>query len=291
MISAPPSIPLLQSVSVLASRYDAWLCDIWGVMHNGQRAFATAGDACGRFRNSGGTVVLLSNSPRPRQGVIAQLEAIGVSEDAWDAVVTSGDVTRDLLKQNQDKALFHLGPERDRGVFAGLDLTFTAADEAELVICSGLHDDTSETPDDYTGLLGKLVVRDLPMICANPDLMVERGETLVYCAGALAAQYEALGGRVTYAGKPHMPIYERAFARIAEHRGESAARDRVIAIGDGLKTDMAGAAKAGIDALFIASGLHLAGAGSSGTADAEAIAELFTGAANYPVAAQSRLKW
>lgn len=286
-----PAIPLIPSVSVLAARYDAWLCDIWGVMHNGLHAFRAASEACGRFRERGGTVVLLSNSPRPGQGVIEQLEAIGVRDDAWDAVVTSGDVTRDLLKQNQDKTLFHLGPDRDKGIFSGLELTFAGAGEAALVICSGLYDDTSETPEDYASLLERLAARDLPMICANPDLMVERGQSLVYCAGALAAAYEALGGKVVYAGKPHMPIYERAFDRITEHRGESVARERIIAIGDGLKTDMAGAAGAGLDALFIASGLHLAAAGSDGTADAEAVVELFSGIAHRPVAAQARLNW
>ena len=286
-----PPIPLIPSVSVLASRYDAWLCDIWGVMHNGLQAFGSASEACCRFRANGGTVVLLSNSPRPGRGVIEQLETIGVAADAWDGVVTSGDVTRDLLKQNRHKTLFHLGPDRDRGVFAGLELTFADAGEAELVICSGLYDDTCETPDDYAELLQELAARDLPMICANPDLMVERGGALIYCAGALAVEYEKLGGEVIYAGKPHMPIYDRAIARIAEHRGEPVARTRIIAIGDGLKTDMAGAAQAGLDALYIASGLHLAKAGSDGTADAQAVVELFSRVANRPVAAQSRLHW
>ena len=291
MSAMSPEIPLLPSISVLAPDYDAWLCDIWGVMHNGKQAFAAASETCKRYREGGGTVVLLSNSPRPGHGVIEQLDAIGVCKDAWDAVVTSGDVTRGLLRQNQDKQLFHLGPDRDKGIFAGLDLTFAAPGEAELVICSGLYDDESETPDDYAGLLRELTGRDLPMICANPDLMVERGETLVYCAGALAAEYETLGGTVIYAGKPHPPIYERAFARISELRGEAVPKKRVIAIGDGLKTDMAGAARAGIDSLFVASGLHVTGAGRDGTADAVAITKLFSGAENIPVAAQSRLKW
>ncbi|MDH3581848.1 MAG: TIGR01459 family HAD-type hydrolase [Hyphomicrobiales bacterium] len=291
-MTAPlPAIPLIPSVSVLASRYDAWLCDIWGVMHNGLQAFSSASEACCRFRENGGTVVLLSNSPRPRRGVIEQLETIGVSADAWDSVVTSGDVTRDLLNQNRHKTLFHLGPDRDRGVFTGLELTFADAGEAELVICSGLYDDTCETPDDYAGLLQELAARDVPMICANPDLMVERGSALIYCAGALAAEYEKFGGEVVYAGKPHTPIYDLAVSQIAEHRSEPVARKRIIAIGDGLKTDMAGAANAGLDALFIASGLHLAEAGSEGTVDAEAVVELFDGIADRPVAAQSRLSW
>jgi len=283
-------IPLIPSVSVIAPRYDAWLCDIWGVMHNGERAFAAAAEACRRFRDNGGVVVLISNSPRPGSGVSAQLERIGVPKGAWDGIVTSGDITRSLMAQNSDKTLFHLGPERDKGIFEGFDLTFTEPDEAELVICSGLYDDDTETPDDYRTLLDDLARRGLPMICANPDLMVERGDRLVYCAGSLAAVYEELGGDVTYTGKPHPPIYDRAVEIAADCRGAAVARERILAIGDGLKTDMAGAARAGLDALFVASGLHLAGS-NAGRIDAEAITGLFRDMEMRPVAAQARLAW
>lgn len=291
MDTAAAEIPVLPSISGLASQYDLWLCDVWGVMHNGEHAFVAAGDACRRFREGGGTVVLISNSPRPGSGVARQLDGLGVAREAWDGIVTSGDVTRSLLEANRDKTLFHLGPDRDKGIFEGLDLTFARAGEAELVICSGLLDDETETPDDYAELLGVLAERGLPMICANPDLMVERGHRLIYCAGALAAAYEALGGAVTYTGKPHPPIYERALAQAALLRGSPVARERVLAIGDGLKTDMAGAAAAGVDALFVASGLHLAASGSEGSADAKAIRELFADAAMHPIAAQARLAW
>ncbi len=291
MCAEPPAVTLLPSIAPLSSRYDLWLCDIWGVMHNGERAFAAAGAACRHFRAAGGTIVLISNSPRLRQGVAQQLEMLNVAADAWDGLVTSGDVTRGLLEKNRDRKLFHLGPERDRGTFEGLELDFASPEHADLVICSGLYDDTLETPDDYGELLGLLAARKLPMICANPDLMVERGNRLVYCAGALAAAYEKLGGDVTYTGKPHPPIYDMAFELAATLRGEAIARERVIAIGDGLKTDMEGAAKAGVDALFVASGLHLAQAGGDGSADAEAITELFTGTTMQPVAAQARLVW
>lgn len=289
--AAPPSIPLIPSVSALADRYDVWLCDIWGVMHNGERAHADSVEACRRFREGGGTVVLISNAPRPGENVVPQLERLGVREDARDALITSGDVARGLLQENRRTPLFHLGPERDRGLFEGLGLTFAAAGEAGLVVCTGLYDDTTETPEDYADLLGELAARGLAMICANPDLKVERGAQLVYCAGALAALYEESGGSVTYTGKPYPPIYERAFAVAAGLRGAPPARERVIAIGDGLKTDMAGAAAAGIDALFIASGLHLGKAGSEGTSGAGAIERLFAGSPARPVAAQQRLVW
>jgi HAD superfamily hydrolase (TIGR01459 family) len=223
--AAPPSIPLIPSVSALAERYDVWLCDVWGVIHNGERAYAGAVEACRRFRARGGTVVLVSNAPRPAANVVPQLERLGVAEDARDSLVTSGDVTRNLLEANKETPLFHLGPERDKGLFEGLSLNFVAPGAAGLVICTGLYDDTTETPDDYADLLGELAARELTMICANPDLKVERGAQLVYCAGALAARYEEIGGRVTYAGKPHPPIYERSFVVASELRGAPVPRE------------------------------------------------------------------
>jgi len=291
MNDASSQIPLINSVSGLAEQYDVWLCDIWGVMHNGLRPFPTASHAGEYFRSRGGTVILISNSPRPREGVIEQLSAIGVARGAWDGVTTSGDVTRDLIAQNQGRPILHLGPERDRGVFEGLEVAFADAEGAELIVCSGLYDDLNETPDDYEEVLGDLVQRGLPMICANPDLMVERGEKLIYCAGALAQAYEKLGGKVVYAGKPHRPLYEMALGLAGEMRGYPIDPGRVLAIGDGLKTDMAGAAAAGLDALFVASGLHLEQAGSDGSATAEEIAGLFTKMNMRPVAAQARLSW
>lgn len=291
MNDAVPEIPLITSVSGLAEHYDVWLCDIWGVMHNGLRPFPSASHACEHFRSKGGTVILISNSPRSRKGVIKQLSAIGVVRGAWDGVTTSGDVTRDLIAQNHGKPILHLGPERDRGVFEGREVTFADVQGAELIVCSGLYDDLNETPDDYEELLGDLVQRDLPMICANPDLMVERGEKLIYCAGALAQAYEKRGGKVLYAGKPHRPLYEMALGMAEEVRGAPIDQSRVLAIGDGLKTDMAGAAAAGLDALFVASGLHLDRAGSDGSATAEEISGLFRQGEMRPVAAQTRLAW
>lgn len=291
MMLVPSSIQILEGIAPLAGRYDAWLCDVWGVMHNGVSPFATAGEAARRFRGRGGTVVLISNSPRPSEQVVAQMKRIGVPEGAWDGVVTSGDVTRALIGENRDKTLYHLGPERDDGLFEGLDLAFAGPETAQLVVCSGLREDDHETPENYRDLLSQLAARDLPMICANPDLMVERGDRLVYCAGALAAAYEALGGEVTYPGKPHAPIYDQALKLIGEIRGEDVPRERVLAIGDGLRTDMAGAAAAGIDSLFVASGLHLGAAGSRGAATQGEIDKLFEGSAVRPVGALSRLVW
>lgn len=288
--AASAGFPVISSISDIAADYDAWFCDIWGVIHNGESAFSSAAVACRAFRERGGTVILITNAPRPADSIARQLDRMGVSEEAWDRIITSGDITRSMLRESGGKSVFHLGPERDKGIFKGVDPVFAGPEEAELVVCSGFYDDDTETPDDYAEMLEGLAKRGLHMICANPDIMVERGSRLVYCAGALAAAYEKLGGSVTYTGKPHSPIYSRAIETASELRGAPVSRDRILAIGDGLKTDMAGAARAGIDALFVASGLHLSGH-EPGAADASAIVELFAESDMHPVAAQSGLAW
>jgi HAD superfamily hydrolase (TIGR01459 family) len=280
------SIPLVDGIAPLAAGSDAWICDIWGVLHNGATAFAEAAAAGCRFRAEGGTVVLLSNAPRPADSVAAQLDGFGVPRDAYDAIVTSGDLVRGMLAEGPRTRLYHIGPERDRTVFAGLGATFAGPDDAERIICTGLWNDDVETPEDYRKLLTGLAARKLPMVCGNPDLVVERGHTLVYCAGALADLYEQLGGSVVHVGKPHAPAYEAALATISRVRGRPVDRTRVLAIGDGLRTDMAGAAGAGLRAVFIASALHVKGPLNQPTLDA-----LFEGHPARPVAAMTALRW
>jgi HAD superfamily hydrolase (TIGR01459 family) len=290
-----PEIPVIASIKEIGSGYRAWLVDIWGVMHNGHRAFAPAVAATRSFREEGGIVVFLSNSPRPSPGVQEQLSRLGVPPSCYDATVTSGDLTRHELGKHAHPRVFHLGPERDLPIFAGLDVTLVPRDEADLVVCSGLFDDETETPADYVSLLSELAARKLPMICANPDHLVERGHQLVYCAGALAAVYEKEGGRVVYAGKPYAPIYELAHETIASLAGRPVAKDDILAIGDGVHTDIAGAAGFGLDAVFVASGVH-APANSGGEAGAEALdrahlAELFAASKRRPLAAMRTLDW
>ena len=286
-ISATPSIPILPSIAALGRRYDAWLSDIWGVMHNGARAFEAAGDACTRFRAAGGIVVLISNAPRPGDSLTPHLDRLGVPRSAYDAIITSGDVTQTMLREHGAARVFHLGPERDRGVF-GTDTRFAPVEAADLVVNTGLFDDTKETPADYAPMFAGLRARGVPMICANPDLMVERGDQLIYCAGALAQAYEALGGTVHYAGKPHLPVYQQAFALIDQIADRTIARRRVLAIGDGLRTDMAGAEAAGIDAVFIPSLLHMQG---HSAVDGAAITALFKDTTFRPIGAQLGLRW
>jgi HAD superfamily hydrolase (TIGR01459 family) len=279
-------------LGALAARFDAAFCDIWGVVHNGRAAFPKASDALSRFRESGRIVILVSNAPRPSESIVPQLDRLGVPRSAWDGIVTSGDVTRGLVAEASAKPLFHLGPERDRGLFSGFDIRFAPAEAAETVICTGLFDDTVETPEDYRDLLQGLRARAVPMICANPDLVVDRGGHMIYCAGALADAYEKMGGAVTFCGKPHPPIYAAALSVVEDLLGRPVDIHRVLAIGDSVRTDLAGAAALGCGALFIARGIHAQEAGHSEGAWDEATARAFFEEQGVsPDAAMAELEW
>ncbi len=266
--STPGRVPGLAEI---APRYDALLCDVWGVLHNGVDSFAGARTALETFRAGGGTVVLITNAPRTSPYVIAQIAGLGVGSECYDAIVTSGDVTRDLLAAHAPARLRHIGPDIHLSLYDGLDLTLVSPDEADIVSCTGLRDDDHETPDDYQAELAALAARGLPFICANPDIVVERGHQLIYCAGALAERYAALGGTTSVAGKPHRPIYEAALARVAEIRGAPVAENRVLAIGDGAPTDLAGAVRQNLDVLFVTGGIHAGHFGPADTPDADAV--------------------
>ncbi len=279
-------IPILTSIAGLAPARDVWLTDVWGVIHNGVTPFAPACEAATKFRLAGGTVILLSNAPRPAPSVVAQLDRIGVPRFAWDAVLTSGDAARALVGAYAGKRVFHLGPERDLSLYDDLGVTLAEPGDADAVSCTGLFDDEIETPADYADLLAELAARNLPMICANPDLTVERGDRIIYCAGALATEYAAKGASVAYAGKPYLPIYDMAFAMIAKLKEKPVPKERVLCIGDGLRTDIQGAAAAGLDSVFIASGVHAPGGLSS-----ETLTDLFPSREVRPIAAMPALAW
>ncbi len=245
------------SLDLIWDGYSVVLCDVWGVVHNGVRPFVDSCAALRRARQAGKAVVLITNAPRPNEGVAAQFETLGVPRDCWDRIVTSGDVTRELIA-NSARRIYHLGPERDYPIYDGLDIEIVEEFEAAAVCCTGLFDDNTETPDDYAEMLQRFRSRDLPMICANPDIVVERGDRLVWCAGALARDYALLGGRTLIAGKPHKPIYEAALSVAAELIGRDVSSSEALAIGDGILTDVKGAAGAGIDVLYISAGIHAA---------------------------------
>lgn len=281
-------IVVLDSVAGLAATADAWISDIWGVLHNGLTAFRGAGPACIRFRENGGTVVLVTNAPRPAAAVASMLDRLGVSRAAYDAIITSGDVSRGLLTDFVGRRVHHLGPERDAGILDGLDIRIGSAEAADVVLCTGLLHDETEHPEDYRPRLTALATRRVPLICANPDLVVERGPKLIPCAGALAEIYKSLGGPVLYAGKPYPAIYERAYAAIEQARGVCPPKKRILAIGDGIRTDVEGAGREGLRCLFIASALHV---DDQRVFDSGHVAELFSAHAHPPTAAMRALEW
>lgn len=284
-------LTLTDHFALLAPRYDAVLCDVWGVVHNGVAAFAEACEALMRFRARGGTVILVSNAPRPGHIIVKQLDRLGVPRAAYDAIVTSGDVAQHYMAARPGAAIYHLGPGRDLSNFAEADVRLGSLDEAEYIVCTGLFNDETETPEDYRALLEKARERRLFMVCANPDLVVERGEQLVYCAGALADRYRELGGEVLYAGKPHRPIYEEAMAKIEALRSARPPLARVLAIGDSVRTDLSGAAAFGIDCLFVTGGIHAEEIGGRDEPDLTLLAPIFADVGAKPVAVTRRLRW
>jgi HAD superfamily hydrolase (TIGR01459 family) len=286
---AQPSF--IERFSTLAGRYDVVLSDVWGVIHNGLESFPSACEALSRFRASGGRVALITNAPRPGEVVVRLLDRLKVPRESYDTIVSSGDVTRTVMSARPDKAVFHIGPERDLPIFDGLGLRFVPYEQADYVVCTGLNHDEVETPESYRELLTKLASRELFMLCGNPDLVVERGERLVYCAGALADLYGTLGGAVLYAGKPYRPIYDLALERIGALRGGPAPLARVLAIGDSVRTDLKGASDLGVDCLFVTAGIHAEELGDRHDPDLAALNKIFADAGLAPKAVTRRLMW
>ena len=245
---------ILAGLSQAAGRYDVLLCDVWGVIHNGRRHFPAACEALIRFQAERGPVVLISNAPRPATHVIPQLDELGVPRAAWTSFVTSGDATRELLVERAPGPAWHIGPERTEVLYEGVGLDFAGPHDAAFISCTGPVDDETETPEDYRADLDIAARRGLTMICANPDRVVQRGNKLVYCGGALADLYSALGGHVIMAGKPYPAIYDLCLAEAERLLGRPGGR--ALCIGDGIVTDVKGAEAHGLDCLFISGGIH-----------------------------------
>ncbi|MCA3571176.1 TIGR01459 family HAD-type hydrolase, partial [Bradyrhizobium sp.] len=250
------SLRFVEQLRDLVGDVDVVLSDIWGVVHNGLESFPEACEALHTFRKQGGTVILITNAPRPADSVQRQLRKLGVADETYDAIVSSGDLTRHFVADHPGQKIFWIGPERDSSIHRGLDATMVPLEQADYIICTGLFDDETESAEDYRDTLLKALARKLTLVCANPDIVVERGDRLIYCAGAIAELYHELGGEVIFYGKPHRPIYERAMALAAERRGRPTELGRVLAIGDSVRTDLTGAHGFGIDLLFITRGIH-----------------------------------
>jgi HAD superfamily hydrolase (TIGR01459 family) len=272
----------------LVAGVDVVLSDIWGVVHNGVESFPQACDALHRFRVEGGAVILITNAPRPADSVQRQLRKLGVADDTYDAIVSSGDLTRHFVEQRSGQSMFWLGPERDNSIYRGLDPVFAPLQQADYIVCTGPFDDEVETAEDYRTMMGEARSRNLTLVCANPDIVVERGDRLVICAGAIAELYREMGGEVIFYGKPHRPIYERAMALATERRGAPTPLKRVLAIGDSVRTDLAGAQAFGLDCLFVMRGIHAGEFEGLDALDPAAVRELF---GHPPLALIRELRW
>jgi HAD superfamily hydrolase (TIGR01459 family) len=287
-----PPPPILTHAGELLSAYDVLFCDVWGVLHDGHRAFDEACDALRRFRSGGGTVVLVSNAPVPAERVAAMLDARAVPRDAYDHIVASGEIALRHIAEKGYARIFCIGPgERDAATFCRLAAERVGLDEAEAILCTGLNDDINETAGDYRPLLEHARAKRLPLVCANPDLVVDVGGRQYLCAGAIADLYERMDGQVFWAGKPHANAYEAAQAAAEKLRGSPVKRDRILAIGDSLRTDLKGAEAYGIAALFVASGIHREETMGNGALSPEKLARLFALPAPVAIAAMERLVW
>lgn len=252
---------LINNLTDISSRYDAVFCDLWGCLHNGVTPFPEAVAALQSFRASGGVVILLTNAGRPSPAVIRQLDNMAVPHDVYDAVVSSGDASQIAMNTGlAGEKVFHLGPEKDNGFFDQLadgtpinNITRVPLEQAEGIICTGLVEDRSETPENYRAALLYAKNNGLKLLCTNPDIVVDLGETRIYCAGALAALYTEMGGESLYFGKPHPPIYDLARRRLSAFK--PVRDDRILCIGDGINTDIQGGLSDGFDTLFITGGL------------------------------------
>lgn len=277
-----------ESLRELVGGVEVVLSDIWGVVHNGLEAFPEACEALHTYRSRGGTVILITNAPRPADSVQRQLRKLGVADETYDAIVSSGDLTRLYVAEHAGRKMFWLGLERDNSIYRGLDAVTAPLEEADYIVCTGLYDDETETAEDYRGMMLKARERKLTLVCANPDIVVERGDRLIYCAGAIAELYRELGGEVIFYGKPHRPIYERAMALAGERQGHQIDRKKVLAIGDSVRTDLTGAREFGIDCLFVTRGIHAEEFEGLDQLDPASVMELF---GHPPKALMRELKW
>lgn len=287
---SPP--PVLARAGELLANYDVMFCDVWGVLHDGHRAFEAACDALLKFRAKGGTVILVSNAPVPGERVAAMLDSRAVPRDAYDGIVASGEIALRHIAEKGYTRLHCIGPQqRDAATFTRLAAAQASIDTAEAILCTGLNDDINETADDYRPLLERARARNIPFVCANPDLVVDVGGTQYLCAGAIADLYERMDGEVFWAGKPHANAYDAAHAAAENARGKAVDRKRIIAVGDSLRTDLKGAEAASIDAIFVASGIHRDEMMGNGVLDADKLAILFAPPAPPAIAVMERLTW
>lgn len=291
---------LVRGLAELAGRYRVVLSDVWGVIHNGLVAFDKAADALARFRLTGGRVVLITNSPNPSRIVKAQLSGLGFPPEAYNPIVSSGDLTARVLAERSDAGLFHIGPPDETALFeeavalSGKAPRRVPLKQAQFVLCTGLVDPWREKPSDYDAILSAMRARNLELLSANPDIVVEDGGKLFYCAGAIAERYAEAGGKVVQLGKPFAPIYARALELARGAAKQPVDRSQVLVIGDAMRTDIQGAHREGFDSLFVTSGIHreeLHGGMQDAALDAAAFRQFVEGSDFEPAFAIAELVW
>jgi HAD superfamily hydrolase (TIGR01459 family) len=290
---------LISSLEEISAPYDLLYCDLWGCLHNGKALFPEAVAALQAFRRKGGAVVLLTNAPRTKHAVQKRLDAMDLPADAYDVIAASGDATQEaMLSGAAGRKLWHLGPGKDEDLFTIIPewlrdqpaIERVELNEAEGIICTGPFDEFNETPDDYRARFLLAKTKGLKMLCANPDLVVDFGETRIFCAGALAELYEEMGGEVLSFGKPHPPVYDYARRQLAA-KGINIDNDAALAIGDGVRTDIRGARAEGIDAVFVTGGLEAQRFGADPAhPDADLLKSWLTSEDLHPRFAMGRLR-
>ena len=289
------TIQRLTGIAELAPRYDGFILDLWGVVHDGTKPLPGAVACMRRLIEGGKRVTLLSNAPRRAEDVVRRIEQIGGPRDCYNHVMSSGEETWQYLRRRDDpfyaalgRRCLHICSERDLEIRDGLELDWVEdAEAADFVLNTGPAG-WDDTIDDYAPLMRRCLARRLPMVCANPDLVVMHGDRLALCAGALAQWYQERGGQVRWHGKPHPSVYDSCLSLI-----EIRDRSRILAVGDSLRTDIAGAAAAGIDSLFVVGGIHAAEFGMSGgqEPDLVRVEQALAPFARPPVAIMTRLRW
>lgn len=247
---------ILSSLADLSGQYDAIFCDLWGCYHNGLEVYPAAAAACSQFRAAGGSVILLTNAPRPADSVQSLLDRMGAPRDSYDAIVSSGAACQAAVQSGRHGTrVCYVGPDRDLHMLTGIGLEPETLETADSILLTGLRDDRTETPEDYAEEMHAWKARGLTVLCANPDIIVDRGEMRLWCAGAIAKAYEKIGGEVIWYGKPHYPVYARCHEVLKTELGRDVPKERVLAIGDGILTDVPGGLAAGLDTLFVTGGL------------------------------------
>ncbi len=291
-MSPPSPPPIITAARDLLQNYDVLFCDVWGVIHDGFVAYPGAMRALTAFRRQGGTVVLVSNAPVPAARVSRMLMDKKADPQSWDAIVSSGAIALEHVAEKAYSAVHVIGPQdRDAAFMEKLTAKIVPLKEAQAIVCTGLNDDETETVADYAAVLEEGRDLGLPFVCANPDLVVDVGGRHYVCAGALGEAYAALGGEVYWAGKPHPSAYRTAYRHAQAIRQAQVPIARILAIGDAIRTDLKAAEGAGIDALFVAAGIHRAETMTGAAVDPEKLKSVWKPGTPPAVAATAFLDW